>query len=41
MGGMYTGITTPTESAAIGAVSTLIVAVLKGKFTRRNYSWTL
>jgi C4-dicarboxylate transporter DctM subunit len=35
MGGMYTGITTPTEAAAIGAVSTLLVAVLKGNFSRK------
>ena len=41
MGGMYTGITTPTEAAAIGAVSTLIVAVLKGGFTFKLFKESL
>lgn len=35
MGGMYTGITTPTEAAAIGAVSTLIVTIIKRTFTKK------
>lgn len=37
MGGMYTGITTPTEAAAIGAVSTFIVVVLKGNFSKKLF----
>lgn len=37
MGGMYTGITTPTEAAAIGAVSTLVVTVLKGNFSMKLF----
>ena len=37
MGGMYTGVTTPTEAAAIGAVSTLVVTTLKGNFSMKLF----
>ncbi|HEY0918736.1 TRAP transporter large permease [Devosia sp.] len=37
IGGIYGGIFTPTEAAAIGAAGTGIVALLNGGLTRRNF----
>ncbi len=36
LGGIYTGIFTPTEAGSIGAVGTLIIALAKRRLTRKN-----
>lgn len=37
MGSLYTGITTPTEAAAVGAFGALIIALAKRQLTRSNF----
>lgn len=37
IGGIYAGIFTPTEAAAIGAFGALIIALSKGALTRQNF----
>lgn len=37
MGGIYAGVWTPTEAAAAGALTTLIMAVLKGRLDWRGF----
>jgi C4-dicarboxylate transporter, DctM subunit len=40
IGGMNTGIFTPTEGAAVGAAGTGLVALLRGRLGWADASWT-
>lgn len=41
IGGIYTGIFTPTEAAGIGAFCTLLFAILRGKMNWKNFTTSL
>ncbi len=41
MGGMFFGIFTPTEAAAVGAFLTLVLAVLRGQLTWKGFTQSL
>lgn len=38
LGGIYVGVFTPTEAAAIGALFTLLLAIRRGRLTRSNFT---
>ena len=41
LGGIYTGLWTPTEAGASGAFSTLILTAVRGRLTRQNFNEAL
>lgn len=41
VGGIYTGLFTPTEGAAVGAIATGILAYVRGGLTRKSFNTTI
>lgn len=41
VGGIYTGLFTPTEGAAVGAIATGILAYVRGALTRKSFNTTI